>query len=296
MKLATRLGLAACVALGALTPASANHWWGGYRWASSTPGKLSVRVNVAVDSVWAPYVTQSIADWENPIVGGVSDVLTLPNGTVTVDRRKCNPIRGQVLVCNYAYGMRGWLGIASIWTDTNGRIIQGTTKLNDSYYGSTSRYNNYGFRAMVACQEVGHDFGLAHQDENFTNVNKGSCMDYTNTPYPDANYTGSNGSLKNDRPNFHDYEQLGTIYAKADNYDSATTTAATNFGIRQVGQAAEAGSERGSGDSPADWGTPVHRDSYGRPDQFVRGYPDGTKMITHVLWEPGVKGIKDHAE
>ncbi len=32
------------------------------------------------------------------------------------------------------------------------------------------------------CQEIGHDFGLDHQDENFNNPNLGTCMDYTNDP------------------------------------------------------------------------------------------------------------------
>ena len=27
-------------------------------------------------------------------------------------------------------------------------------------------------------QEIGHTFGLDHQDENFSNANLGSCMDY----------------------------------------------------------------------------------------------------------------------
>ena len=292
MKLATRIGLAACVALGAIAPASANHWWGGYRWASTTPGKLAVRVNVAVDSAWAPYVAASIRDWETPAVGGVADVLTLPNGTVNVDRRKCNPISGQVLVCNYAYGKRGWLGIASIWTDGNGRIVQGTTKLNDSYYGANSSYNTPGFRALVACQEVGHDFGLAHQNENFTNANVGSCMDYTNNP----DGGGTNGTLSNRRPNTHDYDQLATIYADADSYNSATTGVTTNFGIRQVGQNASAAHREGAGDSPAEWGSAVHHDGEGRPDQFVRRYSDGTQMITHVLWAPNAAGVKDHEE
>ena len=78
------------------------------------------------------------------------DVLSLASGAVSVDRRKCNPISGQALVCNYAYGKRGWLGIASIWADGSKHITQATTKLNDSYYGSGSSYNTPAWRAMVA--------------------------------------------------------------------------------------------------------------------------------------------------
>ncbi|GLR47181.1 hypothetical protein [Sphingomonas astaxanthinifaciens] len=280
---------AAAVALAMSTgPATANHSWSNYHWAHQTGGALSVKVNYSVDSVWLPYVQTSIADWDNPVVGGAPDVLTLPSAASSADRRRCNPISGQILVCNYAYGRKGWLGIASVWADGNSHITQATTKLNDSYYGATSSYNTPGFRALVACQEVGHDFGLAHQDENFSNANLGSCMDYTNNP----DGGGSNGTKGNRKPNAHDYEQLGTIYAHADSYSTATlAAAATNFGERAVGKPAAAGRPtEGAGDTAAEWGEPVHRDGKGRPDQFIRYYPGGYKMITHVFWAPDAKG------
>jgi len=285
MKLATRLGLAACVALGAITPATANHSWGGYHWARTTTGKLSVKVNVAVDPVWTSYVNTAIRDWDVPVVSGAADVLTLTSGTVTVDRRKCNPIAGQILVCNYAYGKRGWLGIASIWADGSGHITQATTKLNDSY---TSSWAVNGYRALVSCQEIGHDFGLAHQDEAFSNTNLGTCMDYTNAPAGSAAQGASN-----EKPNAHDYQQLATIYNHADSSTTATSgAAATNFGERSVGKPAPQTHSEGSGDTAAEWGTVRHRDEQGRPDQFIRRYSDGTVMLTHVLWAPGTKGTE----
>lgn len=54
------------------------------------------------------------------------------------------------------------------------------------------------------CQEVGHDFGLDHQDEDHYNTPLGSCMDYSANPVP------------NQRPNQHDYDMLETIYAQFD--------------------------------------------------------------------------------
>jgi len=278
----------ACALVTLATPASADHWWGGYHWARTTKGALAANVNVAVDSSWATYVATSIADWDKPVASG-PDVLSLTSKDVNIDRRKCNPISGQILVCNYAYGKRGWLGIASVWADASNHITQATTKLNDSYYGSGSAYNNPGFRALVACQEVGHDFGLAHQDENFSNLNLGSCMDYTNNP----DGGGSNGSAGNRKPNAHDYEELGIIYDHADTYTTLSAGAATNFGIRDVGKPASAGRPtEGAGDGPADWGMAVHRDGKGRPDQFIRQFPGGYKMITHVFWAPDAKGTE----
>ena len=61
------------------------------------------------------------------------------------------------------------------------------------------------------CQEVGHTFGLDHQDENFNNANLGTCMDYTNDP------------STNQHPNKHDYDELITIYS---HLDSTTTVGA----------------------------------------------------------------------
>src|SRR4029453_1923478 len=65
-------------------------------------------------------------------------------------------------------------------------------------------YNSNAWRQLVTCQEVGHTFGLDHQDENFTNANLGTCMDYTNDP------------STNQHPNQHDYDQLEAIYAHLD--------------------------------------------------------------------------------
>ena len=54
-------------------------------------------------------------------------------------------------------------------------------KMNDTYHDAAP-YNRDGWRDMVMCQEVGHTFGLGHQDENFSNGNLGTCMDYTSDP------------------------------------------------------------------------------------------------------------------
>jgi hypothetical protein len=154
-----------------------------------------------------------------------------------------------------------------------------------------ARYNTPAWRAMVACQEVGHDFGLDHQDENFSNTNLGTCMDYTNDPTGTA---GTNGTKANTAPNQHDYDQLAAIYSHRDSTNTATTSAAaTNFGVRQPGKPApQATGDAGVGDTMADWGRAIHRDGKGRPDVFVRGLRDGRDVITHVLWAPDAKGTE----
>jgi hypothetical protein len=260
----------------AVSPALANHSWGGYHWAGNGQD-LAIKVNTSVTSQWNTSVTDSISDWNQ------STELTLTRVASSANPKKCSPIAGQVLVCNASYGNRGWLGIASIWL-TSGHISQATTKLNDSYF-NTATYNTPAWRALVACQEIGHDWGLDHQDETFNNVNLGTCMDYTNAP--DGGVVGGfNYGPGNRHPNTHDYDELKIIYNHDDGF--TTTTAATNFGIRQVGKAVpQSLSSAGSGDSPAEWGRAIHKDAKGRPDVFVKDLDTKHKVLTHVFWAIG---------
>lgn len=273
MKVVLRVALVAGVAIAALTPAIATHSWGGYHWAGSGQN-LTIKVNTAITPQWNASVGTAISDWNQ------STELTL-NGPISssANTKKCNPIAGQILVCNAAYGNRGWLGIASIWL-SSGHISQATTKLNDSYFNQ-AQYNTPAWRALVACQEIGHDFGLAHQNEGFGAPNLGTCMDYTNDPDGGGAYGASN-----EHPNAHDYAMLNTIYNHDDGF--TTTIAATNFGIRQVGKAPpQPLSTEGSGDSPAEWGRAIHKDGKGRPDVFSKDLGGGHKVITHVFWAIG---------
>lgn len=284
MKIVTRLALGACVALGAMTPVSANHSWGSYHWAR-TANPLVLKINEALSSNWEPYLRDAMHhptydDWAQSSVLDFNPTTPVAS---SADPKRCNPIAGQVLVCNARYGQRGWLGIASIWANGN-HITQATTKVNDTYF-NTATYNTPAWRQFVMCQEIGHDFGLDHQDETFGNANLGTCMDYTNNP------------STNQRPNAHDYQQLATIYGHVDSTNTATATAAaTNFGIREVGRPTtrEAGSDAGIGDTMADWGSAVHRDGRGRPDVFVRQLGNGRRVITHVLWTLEAKGTEAH--
>ena len=277
MNISSRVALAACVALGALVPASATNSWGGYHWAGNG-SNLTLKVNKAITSQWTASVNTAIADWD------ASNELTLinQNAPAGTNAKKCSPIAGQILVCNSAYGQRGWLGIASIWL-TSGHISQATTKLNDSYF-NLAQYNTPAWRALVACQEIGHDFGLDHQDEAFGPPNLGTCMDYTNDPDGGGAYGPSN-----EHPNSHDYQELNIIYNHDDGF--TTATASTNFGIRQVGQPVpQSSSDAGVGDTMASWGRALHRDAKGRPDVFVRDLGGGRKVLSHVFWALEAKG------
>jgi hypothetical protein len=252
----------------ALNPAFASHSWGSYHWAR-TSNPLKLNVVDAVDSRWDSALTGAISDWNQSTVMD----LTKEAGS-GIDPKKCTAITGKALACNAAYGRRGWLGIASIWASGN-HITKATTKLNDSYHDSAP-YNTSAWRNFVTCQEIGHDFGLDHQDENFDNANLGTCMDYTNNP------------STNQHPNSHDYQQLQTIYGHLDSTNTSSTQQ-TNFAVREPGRAPATppGLNEAAGDSPAEWGRAIGTDAHGRPNLYVQDLGGGRRKFTHVLWAIG---------
>jgi hypothetical protein len=179
------------VALFVAGTASANHGWGKYHWNISTDQSIANPLELGdnLTSGWSSNLVTASNDW-NPSV--------LKNKVVTGESNaNCDPTSGSVEVCNGAYGNNGWLGIASIWATRgkNNHITQGVVKLNDTYF-DTPNYDTEAWRNLVMCQEVGHTFGLGHQDEDFDNANLGTCMDYTNDPDGSAL-----GQLDNQHPN-----------------------------------------------------------------------------------------------
>ncbi|MBA3716611.1 MAG: hypothetical protein H0W87_00065 [Actinobacteria bacterium] len=176
--------------------AMANHAWGTYHWGR-TANPVPLTVIDTTSSAWTSYVVTAVADWDS------STVLGLTKTTGTANKR-CAAVSGKIQVCNSTYGNNGWLGLASIWTASGTtHIAQATTKLNDTYF-NTSTYNNPNEKAHVACQEIGHDFGLNHQDESGADFN--TCMDYFSN-------TGTNASSTDGtHPNKGDSDQLLCIY------------------------------------------------------------------------------------
>lgn len=244
-------------------PAAGYHRWSTYHWKKSNDGLVKPQVLTAITSPWQSYVNTAVADWNQ------SSVLESPGPSASgLNARMCRAQAGKILVCNAKYGQNGWLGLASIWL-SSGHISQGTTKVNDTYF-NMPYYNTPSWKAAVMCQELGHDYGLGHVDEDFNTDSTTSCMDYTSNPQG------------NEHPYPHDYEELEAIYSHAD---------ATSFGMAQPGQTPTrrpfTDQESLPGDSPAEWGRAIHYDAQGRPDVFVRDFGGGRQKITHVLWAIG---------
>jgi hypothetical protein len=259
-RFATRFALsvvALAVTLGTLqSNVSANHHWSNYHWAR-TANPFTIKLIRHLTAVWKPYLDLGSAAWttsiklNTTIVAGAKDATT---------RQVCPTVNGQVAVCNFTYGLTGWTGLATIWIDANSHIYRGTSKMNDSYTW------NPGSRQLVMCQEVGHTFGLAHQDETFNNPNLGTCMDYTSLPF---------GPPNNLALNQHDHDELNLIYAHLDNYTTITQ-------VPPLGMPVEADSI--DFNRPEEWGFLRASLNGGRTEIYERLLTGGHRVVSFVIW------------
>lgn len=228
--------------------AGASHAWGSYHWAR-TANPFTIKVIDSMTPDWDDNLNVAISDWSS---SSVLNVVKEAGSDTSNTRKRCPAVAGKVRACNAAYGNNGWLGLAQIWANGN-HITQGTAKMNDTYFASPS-YNETA-RQHVICQEIGHDWGLGHQDESGADLN--TCMDYAN-------------ALDNPSPNAHDYAQLEAIYA---HLDSTTTIAAMPAGFANANVHAQ-----------ENWGTKVSDN--GKSAIFIRDFGNGYQIITHVTWAP----------
>jgi len=225
-------------------PALASHTWRGFHWArTAAPLTLELGDN-STTAEWSAILARSSADWSK-----AKALDTVVAAGLTNDPQACQPTPGRVEVCNGRYGEQLWVGIATIWLDPNGHIVQGTVKNNDSflYNPKYPRYNNPEARRYVMCQEIGHTFGLDHQDADFNNESLGTCMDYTRD------------FENNLTPNRHDFQQLEASYGHADSYDTAGAADAL-----------------ASGSASATAGSRVSR--------VETVLPNGYRMISWIIW------------
>lgn len=232
--------------------ASADHSWDGLHWARTT-SSFTLKMGSNLSAAWKPYAVSAARDWS---LSQVVDVAIVAGKTTA---RVCNPRLGRVELCSAKYGVNGWMGLTSVWTNGE-HITQATLKVNDSYF-SQPAYNTPAWRNLVMCHEMGHTLGLDHQDEDFYNTPLGTCLDYSSDPVP------------NQHPNQADYDQLIAIYTHLDTLStlaaSAPATAALGVEIT---------------DDPSTWGKEVKRSKDKRTSRYERDLADGSKVITHVFW------------
>lgn len=157
--------------------AVASHRWGCWKYANSAINWF----NGGTGDYWSIYDEEARADassWHNYTIISLTSV----SAAGTSDH---------VNAYNGFYGINGWLGLAEIRRYSGCTVLEGRSRLNQSYLdnGSYSRTN----KKHVACQEVGHLFGLEH--------NRGqsdTCMNDTILSAP--------------QPNQHDRDLLNAVY------------------------------------------------------------------------------------
>jgi hypothetical protein len=255
---------AGLLAIGVLVNvASASHSWGGYHWARTTP-QFTLQLGNNLSAGWQTHLSNASSDWNSPQSFGAASTPLLTAIVAGQSKRRCSMVAGTTQVCDGTYGNNGWLGLASIYITGGVHITQGSAKMNDTYFDS-STYNNPNEKQHVMCQEIAHTFGLDHQSTDGRSLN--TCMDYFSN-------TGANAtSTLSTRPNPHDFDELNIIYA---HLDSTTTVATTTF----TSSAAEVDGT----DDPNSWGMLVSQSNDGRNSTYERYNRDGSKTVTHVYW------------
>lgn len=262
-------GAAAIAAIGVAAPAFADHSWGDYHWAT-TDGVARPLVVDNTTGSWPGRVAIAVSDWNSsPHID--SDLTSGTNNP-----RRCSMYADTIQVCNAAYGQTGWLGIASI-SLSGGHIVAGSTKLNDTYF-AYQQYNTETWKQLVTCQEIGHDYGLGHQNEDFSTDETTSCMEYTSLPEG------------NEHPDNHDYQELAAIYG----HNEGGSTGGGGGGDTG-GPGKGNGNGKGKnkfvgevGNTRAEWGKAVGYDAQGRANKFIHN-ANGYTIITHVTWAPDAK-------
>jgi hypothetical protein len=259
---------------------SASHSWGGYHWDGTLPVDISVGDNLTTQA-WATHLQSAVSDWNLPI-GGATQAVRLRIEFGGTDPASCAPSLGRIEVCNSEYGETGWLGLAQVWVyrGKGKHIAQATTLVNDTYFADPF-YNTPDWRQMVMCQEIAHDFGLDHQDEDFSNYNLGTCMDYSAVPEGSDEFGPANTS-----PNQHDFDELEALYAHlADGGGSGGGGGRGNGPQRGGGPFPDLPApalQRVPVDSPAAWGRPIRTNA--RSAIYELDLGNGYALFTFVTW------------
>ena len=280
-KISIVMALAVLGLAGSATPALADHSWGDWHWErAANPVTLKVLDSTSDTRTliggqnWPAMLGKSATDWSQ---SSVLDLAVQPKTAIDAAAQQACPFEpGAIRVCNVFNPDVTWLGLATVLPDAgsgSGHVLAGTAQVNDTWF-STPLYNATNAQ-QVMCQEIGHTFGLDHQDDSGKDLN--TCMDYAE-------------ALDNPSPNAHDYQQLEVIYAHLDG-------AGTDGGGSGGGKGGKPPKSGGGGKnaaantgawSPASLGLPrgYHgTGAHGSPhsDVFVT-QENGRTVVRNVLW------------
>ncbi len=180
MKLRSATALWAALAIAGIYLGSAGSAWAGHRWGCWQYQDANINVYNGATNAYYKHFQSKIWNHTKAWDPYTDLVLNQVGSPGSSDHINC-----------YAgkYGNNGWLGIAEILSYSGCIVFEGRARLNKTYLnnGSYSKKN----KRHVACQEVGHLFGLDHQ-------NAASCM--------------NDAILNKPRPNTHDRDLVNSIY------------------------------------------------------------------------------------
>lgn len=263
-----KVALVGAVAIAAMVlmtmPADAGHAWANYHWERSI-NPVTINLGDNVDAAkWGARLAEAGADWD------ASSVLNTPVVAGNTRPKSCRATSGMVEVCSADYGGTGWLGVAQI-SVSGDHIVQGTAKVND-YYHDSAPYNTYSWKQLVMCQEIGHTFGLGHQNEDFNTDLTTSCMEYTSDP------------AGNESPDQHDYQMLEDIYAHLDS-DGGGGGDCKGPAWKCAGmQAAPPAAFNMPLNDISTWGKMISISRDGGHAVFEQDFGNGYRVYTHVTW------------
>lgn len=255
-----------------MTPSQVNKW-------DVDRGGLKLDVINALDDWWDPYFFRAITEWDS----GDPDALSLTTDKLTTDP-DCEPVTGKLKVCNGDYGDTRWRGINQILVSNN-NIVASAARMNDFFLLEASDAQ----RQYTMCHEVGHGFGLPHDDEDFFNADRHNCMDYTSRPIDnqspaEVNFSfladlygtvGNRRQLIRRKVEQHDHESL------VQQIEQDVVQELPHWLINKLKNLVTELENRSDGNSHEDGWTVLHRSKHGEAHHMELG--DGYSVQVHFL-------------
>jgi len=183
-------------------------------WASTT-----ITITSALcDINWTYRFNEALMDW------GFSDDIFLDNYVYTDDAGNTvcfddpNEVNlqhtpGEIIIYHHAFdeseipegSEQAFAWTSWIYSEETLEIESVVIAINDNKFQGPA--DSYAHRQHVMCQEIGHALGIPERNEEHTDVNLGSCIDYTNSPQGGGSF-GPSDLL----PGLVDFLDLRQIY------------------------------------------------------------------------------------
>ncbi len=197
---------------------------------------LACRMGTAPPVVTGPPICNAQHSWENyhlPDWALERPIQVLNTSSYEADLEAWNTLAGNPVTLTVDSGSgftieirdggdasSGWLGLASVWANSEGHISKGVVTMNMTVL---AQYDS-NVAAHVLAQEIGHILGLGHQ-RNADDSAMDDCQGRG------AGWLRCLSSVEGMTPNPHDGEQLAEVYRHATGAPPPGCSAGTEFQI-----------------------------------------------------------------